>query len=69
MTYVLQHKEYGTFYCFDKEDKRKYFSIQLEKAYRFNKESSARKILTKLKKPEKWQIKGIREAVKRETNE
>lgn len=65
MTYVLQHKEYGTFYCFDKEDKRKYFSIQLEKAYRFNKEGSADRIRKKLKKPEKWQIKGIREVVKR----
>ncbi len=65
MTYVLQHKEYGTFYCFDKEDKRKYFSIQLEKAYRFNKESSADRIRKKLKKPENWQIKGIREGVKR----
>lgn len=65
MTYVLQHKEYGTFYCFDKEDKRKHFSIQLEKAYRFNKESSADRIRKKLKKPENWQIKGIREVVKR----
>lgn len=65
MKYVLQHKEYGTFYCFDKEEKRKYFSIKFEKAHRFNYESSARKILTKLKKPENWQIKGIREGVKR----
>lgn len=65
MAYVLQHKKHGTFYCFDKEDKRKYFSIQLEKAYRFKYESSARRILNKLKKPENWQIKGIREGVKR----
>ena len=56
MKYVLRHKEYGTFYCFDKEDKYKHFSIQLEKAYRFNKEGSADRIRKKLKKPENWQI-------------
>lgn len=65
MTYVLQHKEYGTFYCFDKEDKRKYFSIQLEKAYRFNNESSANRILTKLKRADRWQIVGVKEGVRR----
>lgn len=65
MKYVLQHKKHGTFYCFDKEDKKKRFSIQLEKAYRFNFDGSAARILNKLKKPENWQIVGIREGVKR----
>ena len=63
MTYVLQHKEYGTFYCFDNVFKCKRFSIQLEKAYRFKYKSSARRIQNKLKKPHMWQIKGIKEGV------
>jgi hypothetical protein len=65
MEFVLRHKEYGTFYCFDKEDKYKHFSVHKEKAYRFNRESSANRILNKLKHPDRWQIIGVKDNEKR----
>ena len=65
MKYVLKHKIYKTFYCFDKEDKYKHFSVHIEKAYKFNRESSASRILNKLKHPDRWEIKGVRDVHKK----
>jgi hypothetical protein len=63
MKYVLQHKEYRTYYCFDKEDKYKYYSLQRQKAYRFNRESSASKIQSKFKHPDRWEIVRVKDAM------
>lgn len=53
--YILKHKKWGTYYCFDKQDGKRY-SVDGVKAYRFNRESSARKILNKFKHAENWLI-------------
>lgn len=44
MRYVLRHKEYRTYYCFDKIDKCKFYKIGIEHAYKFNKPESANRI-------------------------
>lgn len=62
MFYVIQHIEHKTFYCFDKKDKYKHFSVHIEKAYRFNTEGAADRIRKKLKYPDRWQIRGVRDA-------
>lgn len=64
MKYAIRHKLYKTFYCFDKEDKYKHFSVHVEKAYRFNYESSAMRILKKLKNPDRFEITRVRDANK-----
>jgi hypothetical protein len=56
MKYAIRHKLYKTFYCFDKEDKYKHFSVHVEKAYKFNSEGSATRILKKLKNPDRFEI-------------
>ena len=61
MKYILRHKKYKTYYCFDNEDKYKHYSVDGTKAYKFNRVSSANKILSKFKHPENWEIVEIKE--------
>lgn len=55
MKYILKHKEYKTYYCFDKELGRR-FLVDGSKAYKFRLESSAAKMRSKFKYPDKWEI-------------
>ena len=64
MKYAIRHKIHKTFYCFDKEDRYKHFSVDVNKAYRFNYVSSAMRILNKLKKPDRFEIVRVRDEIK-----
>lgn len=56
MKYILKHKEYKVYYCFDKKDKRKFFKVDSERAYRFDYKCDAARIRKYLKHPDEWDI-------------
>lgn len=56
MKYILKHKEYGTYYCFDKKDKYVRYSVECKNAYVFKTAKSAGRIRNKFKHPDRWEI-------------